>query len=137
MPSAVGRRRTNHGAISALTAAAPKATQPMPLTTAAAYNCHGAWATAQPAPPSASSTAPPNVGDPPRARQEVQGDGAGDQRHAPAGALHHSMQEHGRSVKADAPAKDGQRECGGEDFPAEKGVGSGHGIWYESGVLSG
>ncbi|KAG0731145.1 hypothetical protein G6F23_015598 [Rhizopus arrhizus] len=61
MPSAVGRRRTNHGAISALTAAAPKATQPMPLTTAAAYNCHGAWATAQPATPSASSTAPPNV----------------------------------------------------------------------------
>ncbi|KAG1223424.1 hypothetical protein G6F68_020345 [Rhizopus microsporus] len=33
----------------------------MPLTTAAAYNCHGAWATAQPATPSASSTAPPNV----------------------------------------------------------------------------
>ena len=58
MLSAAGRRRANHGAISALTAAGPSATQPLPLTSAAPYNCQGACASDQPHTPSASSTAP-------------------------------------------------------------------------------
>lgn len=61
MPSAAGRRLTNQGAISALTAAAPSVTQPMPENSAAAYSCHGAAARAQPDTPSASATAPARV----------------------------------------------------------------------------
>ncbi|MNI81421.1 hypothetical protein D3C73_1380320 [compost metagenome] len=44
-----------------MTAAAPNATQPMPLNIAAPYNCHGATAIDQPVTPKASSTAPPKV----------------------------------------------------------------------------
>ncbi|MNV44805.1 hypothetical protein D3C71_1365750 [compost metagenome] len=57
------------------------------------------------------------------AGQEVQRDGAGHQRHAPAGALDHGVQEHGRAVEAHAPAEDGKDECGVKDFPAEEGRG--------------
>ena len=55
MPSAAGRRCTNQGEISALTAAAPSVTQPMPENRAAAYSCQGCAAVAQPPTPSASS----------------------------------------------------------------------------------
>ncbi len=58
MASAAGRRRENHGAMMALTAAAPIATQPAPLKSVAAKSCQGCAATAQPQIPSASAMAP-------------------------------------------------------------------------------
>ena len=106
MLSAAGRRRANHGAISALTAAGPSATQPPPLTSAAPYNCQGACASDQPHTPSASSTAPVAVVanadasiDAGRlattaAPVKVQRHRAGHQREAPAAALRDRVQEH-------------------------------------------
>jgi len=56
--SAAGRVRTNHGAITALTATAPIVTQPPPLSSAAAISCHGRSHSAQPSTPSVVTTAP-------------------------------------------------------------------------------
>lgn len=61
MPSAAGRRTTNHGSIKALIAAAPSAAQLAPLANAAMANCHGVAATAQPNVPSALPSAAQNV----------------------------------------------------------------------------
>lgn len=61
MPSAAGRLTTNQGAISALTAAAPNATHPAPLTAAASRSCTGVAATAQPYTPMAVASAPAKV----------------------------------------------------------------------------
>jgi hypothetical protein len=48
----------NHGAMMALMAAAPIATQPAPLKNAATNNCHGSAATAQPQIPTESDSTP-------------------------------------------------------------------------------
>src|SRR5215510_5187212 len=55
---AAGRARTNHGATSALTAAAPIVTQPVPLRKVATKSCHGSQASAHPATPAASAIEP-------------------------------------------------------------------------------
>src|SRR5262249_9482093 len=55
---AAGRRRTNQGATSALTAAPLIVPQPHPLTTLAANSCHGCPATAQQTMPPASAADP-------------------------------------------------------------------------------
>jgi|SRR6476469_3830076 hypothetical protein len=58
MASAAGLRRTNQGETMALTAAALVAAQPAPLSASAGSSCHGSAATAQPATPTASASAP-------------------------------------------------------------------------------